>query len=428
MKRIAIVTGFSLARNPRVMKEAMTLSRAGHEVIVLGGELDEGGFERDQAIAHSRGFVFKSVGSLRTSQATGRARSWLRLRRRFGHTLFRATRIPSRYQLGYFAPELLRQARDAEADYYILHLEQALWVGAKLLEAGRRVGIDMEDWFSEDSIPETRRQQPRRLLRSLEEFLLHKASHSTTTSQAMSDALAKEFDCPRPTVVYNAFAWADRDSIDGLLMDRQNAELPSIHWYSQTLGERRGLEDLVAALPYLKHPAEIHLRGKSVSGFGDWLMNQIPAAWHTRIFIHEEVPNHELLSRIAEHDIGFAGEMKYCRNKELTVSNKILHYLLAGLAVVASDTIGQREVARRADGAVKLYSSGNALALAEQLNSLLDSATELRSAKAAAVRAAQAEFSWEKQEDKLLTVVEGALGCNLSAAAANSRLIPCSGL
>jgi len=54
------------------------------------------------------------------------------------------------------------------------------------------------------------------------------------------------------------------------------------------------------------------------------------------------VDGDDLLSRIAEHDIGFAGEMPHCRSRDLTVTNKILQYLLAGLAVVASGTAGQR--------------------------------------------------------------------------------------
>ena len=44
-----------------------------------------------------------------------------------------------------------------------------------------------------------------------------------------------------------------------------------------------------------------------------------------------------------------------------------------GLAVVASDTAGQQEVARQAPGAVQFYPSGNARALADVLNALLAS-------------------------------------------------------
>ena len=144
-------------------------------------------------------------------------------------------------------------------------------------------------------------------------------------------------DAQQPTVVYNAFPWSDRESIDGLFKDRRDRRLPSIHWFSQTLGHGRGLEDLIAALPLLKHEAEIHLRGKPVSGFENWLAHRVPEAWRGRIKVHGLVSNAELLSRIAEHDIGFAGETPLIRSKDLTVSNKILYYLLAGLAVVASE-------------------------------------------------------------------------------------------
>ena len=171
----------------------------------------------------------------------------------------------------------------------------------------------------------------------------------------MSEALAREFGCPQPTVVYNAFPWSARESVDGLFKDRRDRRLPSIHWFSQTLGHNRGLDDLIAALPLLKHEAEIHLRGKPVSGFENWLAHRVPEAWRGRIMVHEPVRNTELLSRITEHDIGFAGETPVIRSRDLTVTNKILYYLLAGLAVLASNTAGQREVAALAPGGVFLY-------------------------------------------------------------------------
>jgi glycosyltransferase involved in cell wall biosynthesis len=147
-------------------------------------------------------------------------------------------------------------------------------------------------------------------------------------------------------------------------MDRR---FPSIYWFSQTLGNGRRLEDLIAALPLLKHEAEIHLRGKPVSGFEKWLSYRTPEAWRGRIMVHGLVSNAELLSRISEHDIGFAGETPLIRSRDLTVTNKILFYLLAGLAVVASETGGQREVASQAPSGVFLYRPGDASALARVL-------------------------------------------------------------
>jgi hypothetical protein len=225
----------------------------------------------------------------------------------------------------------------------------------------------------------------------------------------MSDALAAEFQCRAPIVLYNAFEWSGRRSIDCVRKDRTTRQRPSIHWYSQTLGYGRGLEDLLTALPTVRFEAEIHLRGKPIPGFEQWLMSNVPDHWRKNIFLHTLVTNDELLSRIAEHDIGFAGEMKYCRSRDLTVTNKILHYMLAGLATVASDTSGQQEVARLAKGAVQLYSSGNAAELAGILNLLLASVDRLGAAKEAALDAAEHTFNWENQIPKLVSSVELAM-------------------
>jgi glycosyltransferase involved in cell wall biosynthesis len=281
------------------------------------------------------------------------------------------------------------------------------------MRVGRRVGVDMEDWFSEDLLPEARAQRPVRLLRRLERDLLATGAHATCPSRAMSEALAAAYGCKPPTVVYNAFPLAERQSIDGLRPDRRDASVGSIFWYSQTLGPGRGLEELVAALPLLDRDAELHLRGRAAPGMQEWLRARMPERWQQRVFFHPQVTNEELLSRIAQHDIGFAGEMTYCRSRDLTVTNKILHYLLGGLAVVASDTMGQCEVAMQAPGAVVLYESGNPQALAKALNALLNSPENLARAKTAALRAAETTFSWERQAAVLLDAVAAALALRL---------------
>jgi glycosyltransferase involved in cell wall biosynthesis len=159
----------------------------------------------------------------------------------------------------------------------------------------------------------------------------------------------------------------------------------------------------------MRSRAEIHLRGNASPAFEAWLRARAPQSWHSRLFIHPLVSNSELHSRIAEHDIGFAGEQTYCRSRDLTVTNKILSYMLAGLAVVASDTAGQREVAELAPAAISLYRPGDARELARTLDDLLSSPAKLSRAKAQALQAAEQRFCWEKQEPILVESVGRAL-------------------
>jgi glycosyltransferase involved in cell wall biosynthesis len=411
MAVVALLSGNHLCHNPRVIKEAKSLSGAGHEVLVLGAWVDPELKARDQRLLQDVSFRFLPVLDFTRN---GAASAWRHFRGRArvkaAQIRFRLLGLESVCQLGYAVRALHEAALLARADLYIAHSEAGLAVASELLKRQCRVGVDMEDWFSEDLLPESRAMRPLRMLRSMEQSLLKSAPHASSPSGALSAALALEYECRLPAVIYNAFPWSDRQHIDGLSKDRGDRRSPSIHWYSQTVGPGRGLEDLLAALPYLKNEAEVHLRGTPVAGFAEWLAARVPEQWRRRVFVHGLVSNETLLSRIAEHDIGFAGEMKQSKSRDLTVTNKILHYLLAGLAVVASDTQGQREVASKAPGAVMLYPSGDAEALSQRLNALLESSEALSSAKAAALRAAEATFCWEQQEGVLLASVRGALG------------------
>ena len=406
---IALLSGNHLCHNPRTLKEADVLSAAGYDVELLGGWFDARRAERDATLLQNRTWRFVPVVDwTRSSIGAQIQRQVQRGKSRIGRELCRCLNLESRWQLGYSAEKLLRAALSRNADLYIAHSEAAMWVAERLLKRGRRVGVDMEDWFSEDLLPEARQQRPIKLLRALESKLLCEGSHKTCTSRAMAEALTHEYRSRPPAVIYNAFPWSDREKLDDQIKDRHDRNLPSIHWYSQTLGRGRGLEDLIGALPLVLREAEIHLRGRPTSDFGE-LLARVPESWRNRVFVHDLVSNDELLARIAEHDIGFAGEQKYCRSRDLTVTNKILHYLLGGLAVVGSDTAGQHEVAEQARGAVHIYRAGDHQDLAVRLNMLLSSAAELARAKEAALSAAKETFCWEKQVPKLLSSIERAL-------------------
>ncbi|MDQ3820992.1 MAG: glycosyl transferase family 1, partial [Acidobacteriota bacterium] len=185
-------------------------------------------------------------------------------------------------------------------------------------------GVDYEDWFSEDLPPEARKYRPIEQLKAFERQLIRGCNYRLTTSNALASALSEAYDAPKPSVIYNAFPFAERRNVDGLRSDRRNLSVPSMHWFSQTIGPGRGLEQLFDALRYISSPAELHLRGKCSEYTKRWIESLIPLKWRNQVFVHQTVANAELLSRICEHDVGLALEIPYCLNKQLTTSNKML--------------------------------------------------------------------------------------------------------
>lgn len=407
MARILILIGGHVCNAPRPQKEADALAAAGHEVIVGGFWFDPEFISRDRALLATKLWRFEPIVDF---QPTHRWNNfWIRLQGRIAKERFLKFQTFSPNLLGFSAKAMLRMARNIRADLTIVHSELGLWVGSKLLDEGFRVGVDFEDWFSEDLPAEARKIRPLAQIKALEARLIRDCHYCLTTSHAMAEAMSTTYQAPKPTVIYNSFPWAERSQLDQKLYDRQDANRPSIHWFSQTIGTGRGLETLFQALPHLDRPIEIHLRGNYPDSARQQLETQIPNEWRNYLFIHPTVANDVLLSRIAEHDIGLALEIPYCSNKQFTTSNKMFQYLQAGLAVIATDTAGQQEVFDEFPQIGQLVASQNPIALAQALNEFLHHPEKLAAAKQAALEAAQSVFAWETQAAKVVQLAKAAL-------------------
>lgn len=407
MAKILILIGAHLCTAPRPQKEAETLANAGHDVTVLGFWFDPELVKRDRILIPNKKWRFEPIIDF---QPTHRFNNWgIRLQSRLAKERFKRFGTFSPGLLGYGAKAMLKVARQARADLTIVHSEAGLWVGNQLLNEGFRVGVDFEDWFSEDLLPEARASRPIAQLKALESRLARECTYCLTTSHALAEALAEAYQAPKPTVIYNAFSWADRSQIDDQIQDRQNLNLPSLHWFSQTIGSGRGLETLFQALPHLTIPVEIHLRGNYPESARQWLEPLVTSKWRDRIFMHPTVPNSELLTRIAEHDIGLALEQTDIPSRNLTITNKLFQYLQAGLAVIATDTVGQREILSQFPRIGQLIPSQNPVALAQALKDLLSTSEKLALTKANSLQVAQEKLCWEHQAGVLLQAAKLAL-------------------
>ena len=397
MSRILIISSGSPCRNPRPLKEAETLGRAGHEVTLLtvseSPELDA----MEQTLTAGAPFRHESVG--RNAAKIGKF-----LRRAHVRLAMQATAagLPSLHALGQVGP-LRRQALALPAELTIIHNEIPFWIGCDLLRLGRRVAADFEDWHSEDLLPDARLSRPLAPLRQLERQLLLNAAYTSTTSAALSAALAARHNAPSPHVLTNSFPLQPKPR------SGPPGTPPAFFWFSQTIGPGRGLEHFLAAWSLTQKPSRLVLLGEPCDGYKAQLLNRVPQSFRSRIDFLPLVPPEKLPALIAKHDIGLALEQPFIRNRDLTITNKILQYLNAGLAVVASDTAGQREVLAHQPSAGIIVETHETTAFAKALDQLLTDHPALSARQTAARALAEQKYCWEHEAPALNELVATAL-------------------
>jgi glycosyltransferase involved in cell wall biosynthesis len=169
---------------------------------------------------------------------------------------------------------------------------------------------------------------------------------------------------------------------------------------------------MIRAAGVMRAPVQIHLRGgvsETVRQAVLGLARESGAGVAERLRFHPPVPPMELLSRTAEHDVGLALEQGHNTSNSLTVTNKLAMYLLAGLAIAATDVPGQRDFLATCPDSGFRYQPGDWRALASRLENWHRNPKQLRACREAALEAARARWNWEMESGKLLESVAAAL-------------------
>jgi glycosyltransferase involved in cell wall biosynthesis len=397
MARILIVSSGSPCRNPRPLKEAHALGGAGHDVTLLTVSESPALDAMEAALTAGAAFRHESVGRHRGPVT--------RLLQRIETRLAVQSTILGWETLRALGPvaALRARVRELPADLTIVHNEIPHWIGCDLLAQGRRVAADFEDWHSEDLMPSDRRGRPLARMREVEQRLLREAAYVSTTSHALSAALAARYGGRPPFVLANAFPLQPDPHVAGA------GGPPTFFWFSQTIGPGRGLEEFFAAWRLTTAPSRLALLGNVRARYDRHLLALVPEAFRSRVSFLPLVPPAALPGVIARHDLGLALEDSSITNRDLTITNKVLQYLNAGLAVVASGTTGQREVINRAPGAGILVDLARPPELAAQLDALLADPARLAAIGRAARQAAETTYCWEREAPRLLAQVEAAL-------------------
>ncbi|WP_162996813.1 glycosyltransferase family 4 protein [Mucilaginibacter kameinonensis] len=396
---ICIVTQSHLCRNPRVLKEATALAAAGYDIHILTGSVSADLYAQDlSAIANFPNIRLQLVSDLSKTNSKSISDRFFN---KLGRWVIRRFKIENSLALGYGALRYYDAARAIKADLYICHQELPTHIGSRLLKAGFKVAFDLEDWYSEDLLPEARTERPIGLLRHAESEALKKGTFCITTSNTLAEKLAQQYSSPKPQVIYNVFPSPE--------ISFQKTKLFSkplkLFWFSQTIGPGRGLEQFIKVLYLLKTPVELHLLGNVTEAYRQSLMALLHSQHH--LFFHDLVPENQLAAKIAEFDIGLALELNTPASRNYTITNKFFQYIQSGLPVITSETEGQKEGYDLFKPGFKLSQQPDGAEI-EALEKWLNSQEELQLARNRAIEAGTF-YNWENESKKLISLVGTAL-------------------
>jgi glycosyltransferase involved in cell wall biosynthesis len=398
--KVCLFSDHHICFNPRLWKEAFFYEKYGFEVVILSMWQSEHALAKDHEILKGHDIVYKPYLNLLPGGNVA-LKFFVRVRKRLAGEVQKIFKKGTAWAISY-APELMYQAALNEAAD--LYLECAFYAGRKLVIAGKKVSFDFEDWYSHDYLVPAR---PVKLLATLEKFALLNGLFCTTTSQAMASALNKAYGSRKNiNVIYNGFSSTESGeavSIGNSIYDHQKVRLL---WFSRTIGRNRGIEYLLKALAGFQVPVELHLLGETEEGYQEYLDGEFTLLKNHSLVIHPFLAHDQLLPFIAQFETGLAIEENINDNRKLTITNKILQYLQAGLQVIASDTAGQKEVAALFPASITLVNIHSPLQLQKAIAS---SVTAHRVKQQEQQQKFNNIFSWEAQEKKLKTLVEAYL-------------------
>lgn len=395
-KHICIISHQHLCRNPRVLKESIALTQNGYEVTIITSIYNRALLMEDQNLLDNHKIKYlpynKLINKNFSSYKSRICNKLGRLINKFG--------LENKWALGYSPNSCLKMALQQHADLYICHQELPTYIGTVLLKQGKKVAFDFEDWYSEDLLAMARTHRPQKLLAKIENFALHHASICYTTSLAMANAMATRHNTKTPEVIFNSF-----EAFNGSYANKKQTETIKLIWISQTVGPGRGLEKLVQAMNAINHvPLVLHLRGDVASAYKETLKANLTNNQHSIKFL-PLIPNDEIEKDLLNFDVGLALELNTPLSRDLTITNKIFHYLAVGLPVIASATQGQLSLKEDFADGISLFKHKEELI--ELLANLKKDELQQKSEQIKLIYANK--YDWKLVEQKLLNLVRKTL-------------------
>lgn len=407
---ICVITAGHLATCPRMLKAADSFRRIGYQVRVVSTNFEPWATEADRQLGADRELNWMVVDYSRASANRVRLLSGARFRiaRRLAK-LAGPQRLPLPVlgrATGRVFPELVRAACAGPVDLFYGGGSALAATEAAARQMRVPFAVDLEDLHSAECRTDSAAGRlSNALAEAAERRVFREAAFVTTASDGIADAYEEKYG-RRPLVTNNTFPLPQRQPD----FSRRNGSALRFYWFSQSIGRGRGLEEFIQAAGLAGIHCELHLRGKPLGVYLAGLREMAARSAPDLTIVHLELaPPDQMIELCRGFDVGLALEqVDDARNRALCLTNKAFTYILAGLAVVFTDTPGQRRLARDLGPGALLYKSGEVRVLADGLKAWAEDETRLLAARKAAWAAACRRWHWQHPEEEgaLLRAVE----------------------
>ena len=330
---ILILTSGSPASNPRMVKEATELNKRGYDVHVLYGFIASWSDKLDGAILHDAKWTASRVGGHPVDDRL----PWIISR--FLHKSAELFQMRGIFKFTYSRlslPLLIRGFRQ-KPDAIIAHNLGAL-PPAYLISKWKSIPMffDAEDFHSGESYNDTENS----INRAAEERFIRHCNGISTASPLIGEAYKHIFPNLKIFTVNNCFSIEDQRP----LIPIHNSHL-RFAWFSQTIGNDRGLMEFLIAVADIKNQTAIHITliGQCSDEFSATLKQSIQKASHITLDVRPPMPESEIMKVLRESHLGLALERTQPLNRDLCLTNKVFSYLLNGCQILYSNTRAQKK-------------------------------------------------------------------------------------
>ena len=399
MKKVLIVTSAQPSANPRMIKEAISLNECGYEVTVLYTPISPWADSFDDNLFLIQNNIFWiQVGFHAIKQPI-----------LYKLALFRQRVYKILFYLGgdingaalksmvLFSQELKRKAKGIKADIYIGH---NLGSFPAIISASKKYKspciYDFEDFHrgegKEDQLHFSK-------VFSIENSYVKYLSGAISSSPLIEKEYISLFPSLPFQTILNCFS-QDLNNYKNIVKPKLPLKL---FWFSQTIGKNRGIEDIIIAMGRLKnYKIQLTLLG-NITNFQKnefikiALQNNINS---NCLKFLQTVSEKELVYISSSHHIGLATEVSNIHNRDICLTNKLFIYLLAGNAIIYSNTKAQSAFMTDLEVGL-LYNNGNVESIVNCLETYYLNPDILSLHSNNATKISKFKYNWKNEFSKL---------------------------